>query len=385
MVHIIPRDDAKQALRIKRFLMAFATYIVWMLIALYCYYDGLFVRMIAPLNIIFPLIITSNMILFLTLRSGLNRRFRDPSLTLVQMVLATVWTMVMAYGMDEGRGIMLLLYMVVFTFGTFRLSFRQFIFLSIIALLGYASVIALLLINHHDSVNLKVELLYLGTLLAVLIWFSFIGSYINGLRKKLSRANSNLNRANEELNNANVLIGQKAIHDDLTGVYNRGHLFSILAREKGLADRGECMFCIGIFDLDDFKKVNDTYGHLEGDTVLRELCRHIGDNIRNEDYLARYGGEEFVLVFVCSAMAEGLVCAERIMALVSEIRFPGLPEGFCLTISMGFTQYNPSEDIDTLIRRADDALYRAKQRGKNRIESEPVPARLYDGARRSAV
>src|SRR5208337_1655821 len=130
MVHIIPKDDSKQTLRIKRFLMAFDTYVIWMLIALYCYYDGLFARLPWSIYWTLTLIITTNLIIFFLIRSGLNRRFKDPSLTMIQIVLATVWIMFMAYCLDEGRGIMLLLYLVVFTFGTFKLSFRQFFILS---------------------------------------------------------------------------------------------------------------------------------------------------------------------------------------------------------------------------------------------------------------
>ncbi len=224
MVHIIPKDDPKQTLRIKRFLMAFDTYIIWMLIALYCYYDGLFAREPWPIYLTFTLIITTNIIIFFLIRLGLNRRFKDPSLTMIQMVLATVWIMYMAYCLDEGRGILLLLYMVVFTFGTFRLSFRQFCSLTVSALIGYGFVILLLLINYPKSVNLRVELLYLGTLFTVLIWFSFIGSHMNDLRKKLIKSNDKLNNANNEFQEVNALIKQseeryRSILDNMEEAY----------------------------------------------------------------------------------------------------------------------------------------------------------------------
>ncbi len=364
-------DDPKQALRVKRFLMAFGTYVIWMLIALYCYYNVLFVRFLLPMFWIFTLILTTNLILFFLFRTGLNQRFKDPSLTMVQMVLATVWTMVMAYHLDEGRGIMLLLYMVVFIFGAFRLNFRQFISLSIAALIGYGSVILLLLMNHPKSINLKLEIFYLITLFTVLIWFSFIGSYINELRLKLGIANKELNDTNSELNKANELIRQQAIHDDLTGAYNRGYLFHILKREMALADRGECIFSLCIFDLDDFKKVNDKYGHLSGDIVLKKISQEIRDNIRKEDYFARYGGEEFALILAYPNLEHALISVNRIKGLVAEICFSGLPEDFRMTVSMGLTQYCPQEDMDTLIKRADEALYKAKKNGKNRIVCDP--------------
>lgn len=372
MVQIIPNDDTKQALRIQRFLIAFGTYILWMLIALYCYYDGWFVRYPLPFIWIFTLIIATNVVFYFLFRTGLNRRFKDPSLTMLQMTLATVWTMVMAYCLDQGRGIMLLLYMVVFTFGTFKLNFRQFCILSAIALTGYGSVITLLDINYPQSVNIKLELLNLGTLLVVLLWFSFIGSYINELRKKLSVANNELHTINQELNNANALIKQQSIHDDLTGTYNRRHIFHILQREMGLADREKFTFALCIFDLDEFKKVNDRYGHLVGDIVLRVLSQQIKDHIRKEDYLGRYGGEEFVLILAYPDIEHALLCVNRIMKVVSETRYPGLPDDFHMTISMGLTQYNAHENMDTFLKRADDALYKAKASGKNCIVCDPA-------------
>jgi len=375
---IIPREDRDQALRIRRFLMAFASYFMWILLVLYCYIQGMF-RGSLPLTLqIIAMVITMNLILYGILRSGLNRRFQDPSLTMVQMSLATVWIMVVAYFLNEARGIMFLLYMVVFIFGTFRLRLRQFFKLTVFAMMGYGTLIMLLLIHRPESIDLKLELLYMVTLFTVLLWFSFVGSYINTLRKRLSKSNS-------ELSNALSVIKQQAIHDDLTGVYNRGYLFHILMREKGLADRGESTFSLCIFDLDDFKNVNDTYGHLSGDVVLKTLTQGIENDIRQEDYLARYGGEEFVLILAYPDIHDALACAERIRRLVSKVSFPGLPEDFRVTISMGLTGYHPVESIDTLLSRADDALYRAKRSGKNLIECEPAPASFLAAGNETAL
>jgi diguanylate cyclase (GGDEF)-like protein len=364
MLYIIPREDPHQALRIKRFLMAFGSYFMWMLIVLYCYIQGIFGMSLPQTLLICGMVSAMNIIIFFIIRTGLNKHFKDPSLTEVQMVLATVWVMIITYYLIQARGIMLLLYMVVFIFGIFRLNLRRFCSLSVFAVLSYGFVIALLHANRPESINIKVELLYMVTLGAVLLWLSFMGSYLSILRKKLSIANS-------ELSNAMHLIKQQAIHDDLTGVYNRGYLFQILLREKSLADRGECPFSVCIFDLDDFKKVNDTYGHFYGDTVLKTLTQRTKENIRQQDYIARYGGEEFVLVLAYSDIGDAAKCVERIRRMISEITFPGLPENFRVTISIGLTRYQPCETIDALLVRADDALYRAKRSGKNTIICNP--------------
>jgi len=365
MFHIIPQDDHNQALRIKRFLMAFGSYVMWMMLIFYCYSLGLLRLSLAWTGAVASIVLIVNIILFAIIRSGLNSRFKDPSLTETQMIIGTLVAMTMTYYLNQARGIMLINYMVVFIFGIFRLNLRQFCALSIFAVLGYGFIIALLHANYPHTINIRVELIYLVTLGSVLVWFSFMGSYMNVLRKKLSIANS-------ELNSAMQLIKQQAIHDDLTGVYNRGYLFQILKREKALADRENCLFSVCIFDLDDFKKVNDTYGHYCGDIVLKTITGHIKENIRQQDYIARYGGEEFVLILAYPNITDALTCAERIRKMVSEIVFPGLPEDFRVSVSMGLTRYQPGESIDTLMVRADDALYRAKRSGKNTISHDPL-------------
>jgi diguanylate cyclase (GGDEF)-like protein len=110
--------------------------------------------------------------------------------------------------------------------------------------------------------------------------------------------------------------------------------------------------------------------------VLRLLSKRIKDNIREEDYFARYGGEEFVLILAYTNLKDGLISADRIKKLISETIYPDLPEDFRMTISMGITRYQPPEDIDTLLKRADDALYKAKNSGKNCIVCEPTNVQL---------
>ncbi len=196
MIQIIPRDDPKQTLRVKRSLMSFATYILFTLIILYCYYKGLIVRVPGSMFLLCVLIVITNLIFYGIIRSGWNLRFKDPSLTMAQMLAATVWTMVVAYYYDEGRAIMLLIYMSVFTFGTFRLNIRQFAFMSVIAMLSYGSVILLLRMYAPQSIDLRLEMIYLTALVVVLMWFSFIGSYMNSLRMRLGRTINELNAAN---------------------------------------------------------------------------------------------------------------------------------------------------------------------------------------------
>jgi len=361
MIDLIPKNDHDQALRIRRFLMAFSAYILWILLTIYCYYLGLFRLSLSYIILICCLVLIMNLVLYIIFRTGINKRFLDRSLTMQQMLLGTIWIMILAYYMDEARGIMLLIYLVIFIFGVFRLQIRQFVILALYALFGYGYVIVLLLSYRPESIDLQIETLYLLVLAANLFWFSIIGSYINHLRQTLIKTNIDLNEAMKT-------IKQIAIHDELTNAYNRHHMIDVLQREKSLADRGKPTFTLCIFDLDNFKSVNDMYGHLKGDTVLKTIVGEIKNNIRQQDYIARYGGEEFVLILAYPDINDALNCASRLKDIASTLSYDDLPEDFRATISIGVSQYRPNEPLDTLIARADSALYRAKVLGKNRIE-----------------
>lgn len=186
MLTLFPPDDPLQSVRIKRFLIAFASYSVWSTIALITFLLG-----ITPVSPhVFSLcclgIFLCNILIYAAIRSGFNKRFDDPSLTLLQMIVATFWAMLILYYADEARGTVLILYLVVFVFGLFKLNLRQFLYLSVFAVLNYAAVLFLLYKNHPESLNTANEILMLIVLALVLPWFSFIGGYITRLRKKVT-------------------------------------------------------------------------------------------------------------------------------------------------------------------------------------------------------
>ncbi|WP_169336580.1 GGDEF domain-containing protein [Calidithermus timidus] len=169
-----------------------------------------------------------------------------------------------------------------------------------------------------------------------------------------------LERTREELH-------RLSITDELTQTYNRRYFMQVA--EHCLAQaRGGKGSSILIFDLDDFKAVNDRYGHLIGDAVLAEVCRRCALRLRREGVFARYGGEEFVVLLPDADYREALEVAERLRQTVAER--PIEAGGFFIpvTISLGLaTQRSPHQGLDELLNHADDALYRAKRQGKNRV------------------
>lgn len=356
MINIFP-NDKKQTIRLKRFFMAAGTYLLWVALGLFSYFNGLFRVSQGGLAALLGLITITNMSVFFLIRSGLNKNFKDPSLTLFQMTAATLWAMVIMYYTDEIRGVYLTLYLAIFVFGMFKLNYRQFLLLAAFVLACYSSVILTLVIQRPASINLKVEIMNIIVLGTIIPWFSALGAYINSLRARISRAKS--------------IIEKMAIYDELTEVNNRRSLMDTLNREKALADRGGPTFSVCLLDVDHFKCVNDTHGHLKGDEVLKTIAKTIQDNLRAEDHVARYGGEEFVLVLAYPNLKDAAVCAERIKNLVSLKKFGASEGDFSITVSIGVSKYSAGENIEAVLSRADQALYRAKNSGRNLVETEP--------------
>ena len=192
MLSICPEDDTNQTLRIKRFLMALGSYVMWSPLAVFLHFQEHTRVTFNVLIIILSGILTINILLYTIIRTGLNKRLKDPSLTLLQMVIATFWAMVMVYYADSFRSVVLILYLVVFVFGLFRSNVRQFLFLSVFAVVNYAAIMLLLYKIHPESINNKTDLLNLVILAVVLPWFSMVGGYISSLRTKISKDHSTI-------------------------------------------------------------------------------------------------------------------------------------------------------------------------------------------------
>ncbi len=167
-----------------------------------------------------------------------------------------------------------------------------------------------------------------------------------------------------ELELINIQLHKQATTDSLTQLYNRCHFNEQLKQSMARANRYNQSLALFIFDIDHFKDVNDTFGHLSGDTVLKELSKLILFNIRGSDILARWGGEEFVLLMheVDKKIAEML--ATRLCNAIASFNFSINRQ---VTCSFGVTMYQPEESDIHFINRADGALYRAKEEGRNRV------------------
>ncbi len=156
--------------------------------------------------------------------------------------------------------------------------------------------------------------------------------------------------------------------DALTGAFNRLYLMDLLTNLEQHALRYNSTFAILMVDIDDFKKINDTYGHPTGDTALKAFVKTAESNIRKPDCVCRYGGEEFLIILHNCSLKQAIVSADRIRESVSKISLAYNTYEIHLTVSIGVASFhNPYDDVEKLIARADEALYLAKGEGKNLV------------------
>ncbi len=360
---VLPPDDIKQALRIRRFLIAVGVYAVCLLVIyLSCRMGLMLWEGFAGLLVIIPVI---NLACYLVLRSGLNKYVRDPSLTELQIYFGALVTMYGLYYSLGSRAIWLLFYVVVLLFGCFRMNTVGFLRASGFILTSYFIVILLLKDQHPQRIDPNIELVQLCMLACILLIISVIGGQISALRQKLHVNKAELARSLEH-------IREIAIRDDLTGLFNRRYLMERVEFEKNRANRDTRPFCLALVDIDHFKQVNDRHGHQTGDLVLRGVAGLLASSLRSTEFCGRYGGEEFVIVLTGTDMVGGLQAVERLRSAVAELRFGEPAQGLMITASFGLAEYRLGESVENTIGRADTALYRAKDAGRNRVETEAV-------------
>jgi diguanylate cyclase (GGDEF)-like protein len=171
--------------------------------------------------------------------------------------------------------------------------------------------------------------------------------------------------AYEKLRQRELDIRELMLTDPLTGVANRRHLDEQLALELARRERYQQPLSVIMTDIDWFKRVNDTYGHAVGDTVLTAFATELSKNIRASDFLARYGGEEFIVLLPNTASEEAVSFAERLREAIKHLCFKGLELN--LTASFGVILVKPNESMAQVVARADKAMYQSKSHGKDRV------------------
>lgn len=198
------------------------------------------------------------------------------------------------------------------------------------------------------------------------------GQRMIDLYDRLVERTASAQRLNQELCRLNGRLQEVAMLDDLTGLFNRRQAISRLVENVAMARRGRLQLSCMMADIDQFKQVNDTFGHLKGDEVLQRVARMISGCVRSSDIACRIGGEEFLVILPGMSSAQAMNCAERCRGVIHAAALPFQKNGLPVTISVGVAEYDlRMNTIDDLLGAADAALYAAKNSGRNNVKLHP--------------
>jgi diguanylate cyclase (GGDEF)-like protein len=294
--------------------------------------------------------------------TGITERFDNPHMPFPQLMVGLGVQLVGIAIAPQLVSFFMALIFVVFGFCTLRMRLRSALIGWVVCCLSIA-----LVMSHFGDTSIGI-----GTpslLEIALVWIAFssillrsigLGYYGWMLRDKMYERTHSLENAVYEAEHL-------ATHDLLTGVLNRRVIVPAIDEQIALCKRKEIPACVVMIDLDRFKSVNDKYGHLIGDDVLRMLAIRINGMIRDVDKFGRYGGEEFLLLLPATTLDLGLITMERIREDIASAPWSEIAKGIRMTISCGVTEVKPSDTNSDVIARADQALYDAKHKGRNRV------------------
>ena len=366
--------------RLRRQLMGTASWMMFVLPLAFAQWQGWMSMGWLKLSVLTLLALAANAMFYLVIRRGWTARLRDPSLTFWQILssqLLAMWAV--SEATPQVRSLLITLFVASLFFGIFGLRTRQFLALTATAFLGFSVIVLSESGFDWSKPDFRLAVLQLLTLGMILLWLTLVGSHVASLRSKLAARNA-------ELAAAAARLKQLVSYDELTGVFNRRHLLNILDRERERTRRYGHGFSVCLIDLDHFKQVNDTYGHATGDDVLRIFAARMIAGARQMDWIGRpaagetpgdmssgafgrYGGEEFLLVLPETNLAGALRCVERLREHLAT-PFEVGDNSLRVTFSAGVAAHRTGEDVATTLARADEALYRAKEAGRNRTEAE---------------
>jgi len=242
------------------------------------------------------------------------------------------------------------------------------------------------LIKYVDKVNYDLLWWILFIVALIISAFLYRQSVLKSLNLKLNRKVAEKTKAllylnaslelkikerTEKLEHSKELLQDVAYRDNLTGIFNRHYL---LEKSGSFFEESELLnrpLSILLVDIDYFKKVNDLYGHLTGDNILKHFVKSIKTALRTDDLFSRYGGEEFILLLPNTSIDESLIVAEKLRLMIEQIPYQSdrINTTISITISIGASQYEKGNTLEELIDKADSALYKAKEKGRNQVQS----------------
>ena len=362
MFNFLFSSDPKQAVHMFRHLAALMSAFLFTVVSVFLFYNNLYSIDLSTLYAIIVFFWAGGFIFTLMLRTGLNKRYADPSLTVAQILWSTFFLLTISYVLNESRGLVLMMYFGILSFGYFQLQFREFLAIALFAILGYAFIMVYIFIFEPDRIEVKLELIQWMIFSSTVTVMLYTGSAIHHLRERAKKQYTDLQQALE-------LNEKLAITDELTGLYIRRYFMEKLAQQKALSERDDSDFVLCFFDLDHFKQINDTFGHHTGDVVLQKFSEILKSSIREIDYAARFGGEEFVCLLVNTDIENATKVTERIRQSLADFNFSDIAPALQATVSIGLSNFKQFNTIQETLMSADNRMYLAKQLGRNKVVS----------------
>ena len=303
---------------------------------------------------------------YAAIRSGWSRRFKDPALTLAQILYAITCCAAAFVIAGPARGVTLPILAIILMFGIFGLTTRQMLGVLVYSLVAFGVASGVVAARDEPDYPTVVAAAYVGMVVVVLLSSTFLTTRVQSTREHLRRQKAELAQALEQ-------IRQLATHDDLTGLLNRRAMLDRMQLEQHRSLRSGSPLLIAQLDIDHFKAVNDTHGHAAGDLVLQSFADTVRRNVRDTDVLARWGGEEFVLLLCDTPAADAVALMERLRQAVQAMQVPVAQGGqpITVTVSIGLARHTPADPLAGTLERADQALYAAKAGGRNRVVPAP--------------
>jgi diguanylate cyclase (GGDEF)-like protein len=313
-----------------------------------------------PLTIYF---LGGGLLFFVLIRTGWSERHgSDPGLMAwqgVHSVIATIWTYAIA---GPARAAVLTALVLILAYTMFSLSARQARYLAVLSLTALGLTMAWMSSVDPERYPVWQEVTHWSFCASAMLGVSILAARMVVLR-------SHLKKQKHELEVSLERIRRLALQDDLTGLFNRRYMRMLLRSELARQQRTGQIMTLALIDLDHFKVVNDRHGHAAGDIVLRAFARNAGPCLRSTEVLARWGGEEFLLMMADTDQKEALKCLERIRTSLAQTLFDELSPGLHVTFSAGLTPCYPGESFEAVMERVDQAMYRAKEAGRDRTVS----------------
>ena len=303
---------------------------------------------------------------YAAIRSGWSRRFKDPALTLAQILYAITCCAAAFVIAGPARGVTLPILAIILMFGIFGLTTRQMLGVLVYSLVAFGVASGVVAARDEPDYPTVVAAAYVGMVVVVLLSSTFLTTRVQSTREHLRRQKAELAQALEQ-------IRQLATHDELTGLLNRRAMLDRMQLEQRRSLRSGSPLLIAQLDIDHFKVVNDTHGHAAGDLVLQSFADTVRRNVRDTDVLARWGGEEFVLLLCDTPAADAVALMERLRQAVQAMQVPVAQGGqpITVTVSIGLARHAPADPLAGTLERADQALYAAKAGGRNRVVPAP--------------